>query len=371
MSARAVQLAARQGNAAAAADALRQVCVSPSPDPWAVKAAVKAMTDARWGQLARKILEELLPGEQTNLEVGREWARLCTAQKRWGDCGRKLAELAGRSRVGAEAAVVYIEALAKAGQRLRLRWFLWRNQDWLRKNTRCWGSVGYVLNHLHWFKYLLRWLADWRQRNDLEPWILKNLVEGLRRVGRDAEAAEAGRRALALPPDQSHAGHRLWLAADACCQGRIDAARELLQQVEGTNFRPEDKFLRLSALAVVTMASARAEERPLVFRAERKRLDQAQAQYPGGVRDPGAAAFLSAMPADHRAVPRRLGGKALVLVFLAARGIGTATVAAQRSSPVRFKPTSCGRRHSRAKSRFACRRKATRPSLPPRRSSRA
>ncbi|MGO8689268.1 MAG: tetratricopeptide repeat protein [Thermoguttaceae bacterium] len=291
VSARAVQLAARQGNAAAAADALRQVCVSPSPDPWAVKAAVKAMTDARWGQLARKILEELLPGEQTNLEVGREWARLCTAQKRWGDCGRKLAELAGRSRVGAEAAVVYIEALAKAGQRLRLRWFLWRNQDWLRKNTRCWGSVGYVLNHLHWFKYLLRWLADWRQRNDLEPWILKNLVEGLRRVGRDAEAAEAGRRALALPPDQSHAGHRLWLAADACCQGRIDAARELLQQVEGTNFRPEDKFLRLSALAVVTMASARAEERPLVFRAQRKRLDQAQAQYPGGVRDPARRRF--------------------------------------------------------------------------------
>lgn len=201
--------------------------------------------------------------------------------ERWADCGRRLESLAGRSRAAGEAAVVYVEALAKAGRRFRFRWFLWRNQDWLRKNTRCWGSVGYALHHFRRFGRLLRWLADWRQRNDLEPWILKNLVEGLRRAGRNAEAAEAGRRALSLPPDPSQAGHRLWLAADACLEGHIDAARKLLQQVEGTKFRPEDEFLRLSAQAVVNMASARAEDRSFAFRTERKRLDRAKALYPG------------------------------------------------------------------------------------------
>jgi hypothetical protein len=134
-------------------------------------------------------------------------------------------------------------------------------------------------------------MAGWQKRSDLEPWILKNFVEALRRADRDAEAAEAGRRALSLPPDKTHAGHRLWLAADACREGRIDAARELLQQVEGTKFGPEDEFLCISAQAVVSMASAPAADRPSAFRAQKKRLASVVAMYPRVVRDPARRRF--------------------------------------------------------------------------------
>ena len=49
--------------------------------------------------------------------------------------------------------------------------------------------------------------------------MLANVAESLRALGRDAEAAEVSRRALAMPASERQSRHRLWLAIDAACEG--------------------------------------------------------------------------------------------------------------------------------------------------------
>jgi hypothetical protein len=72
------------------------------------------------------------------------------------------------------------------------------------------------------------WLADWRDRSEAEAWMLVNLVRSLRAHGRDAEAGEAGRTALARPYDTTFSEHARWLALDAALEGDIAGARKLL-----------------------------------------------------------------------------------------------------------------------------------------------
>jgi tetratricopeptide (TPR) repeat protein len=257
---------------------LRQLCTTAWPDGSPLATAVKAMVEAGCKRLAEQVLEESLACDGAHVEIGRQWVRLCLARNRW-SCGRRLRELASRGILGIEAAVVYIEGLAKAKHRGRFRLFLWRNKAWLHKNTRTWESVGYAMTCFAQYHRLVRWMTDWRQRNDLESWALANLVEGLRALRRDAEAAEVGRRSLTLAPHHTHAGQRVWLAADAVCEGKIEAARQLLSQVQGAQLSDSFKFLQELTAAVVEMAAAGDAEKAKVFRAVRKRLHQIVARY--------------------------------------------------------------------------------------------
>ena len=75
--------------------------------------------------------------------------------------------------------------------------------------------------------------------------MLCNVAEALRDLHRDAEAIEAVRRAMELPPDHSRAFHSLWLAADACREGRSDRARELLEAAKGVKLEEYYQVLHM------------------------------------------------------------------------------------------------------------------------------
>jgi hypothetical protein len=61
----------------------------------------------------------------------------------------------------------------------------------------------------------VRWLSDWAERTDLQPWMLYNLVLALRYGGSDRLALAVTRRALTLCPDHTSSYHVLWLAFEA------------------------------------------------------------------------------------------------------------------------------------------------------------
>jgi tetratricopeptide (TPR) repeat protein len=258
---------------------LRCLCTMPSSDGGPIAFAVKAMAGAGLRRLAEKTLEESLTCDGAHVEVGRQWVHLCVARQRWWGCGRRLRKLVALGAIGVEAAVLYIETLAKLKQRWRFRSFLWRNQDWIRQHSRIWGSTGHAMLCFQKYTALRRWMADWRQRNDLAPWMLLNLAEGLRAIRRDAEAAEVSRHALTLTSDRDSDSHRVWLAADAICKGNTEEARQLLGQVHVASLTDHFKFLQELTTAVVEMTSASETDQSKVFRAVQTRLHQIAFRY--------------------------------------------------------------------------------------------
>jgi tetratricopeptide (TPR) repeat protein len=262
----------------AAINLLRQICTSPSDNPWPVAAAVDALISAGWTQFAEEALKESLVIKGAPDEVGRQWIRLSTGHRRW-RCGKLLRQLAGQGSIGIEATGTYIDRLVAAKRRWQFRRFLWRNKSWLQKHDRTWGAVGFAMISFGWRSRTARWMADWRQREHLEPWMLLNLVEGLRAVKRDAEAAEASRYALTLPRDHTHDMHCVWLAATAVTEGDIDTARRLISETSQNTLTNAFAFIANVATAVIEMASANPTDKATVFFAVRQKLSQATALY--------------------------------------------------------------------------------------------
>jgi tetratricopeptide (TPR) repeat protein len=275
---RAVQLASRQRDCETATRELRRLCAGSCNDNWPISAAVKEMYDVGWQVAVQRILEEAMLIDSSPPEVGRQWIYLYTSRRQW-SCGKRLRELAVRSPAGLEAAVAFIHEIYEAKEKWRFFRFLRSNEDWLRKNTRVWGSIGYALAGFRRHRRLVRWMADWRQRKDAEAWMLVNLVEGLRALGRDNEAIEVSRHALTIPNENNYGSHRAWLAVEACCQGRIEESRQLLAQLQKVSLTEHYQILRVLAEAVVDMAAASQPEKRKVFREVQNRLEIAVTNY--------------------------------------------------------------------------------------------
>jgi len=128
----------------------------------------------------------------------------------------------------------------------------------------------------------LEWMADWRTRPGVRPWMLSALVLSLRACRRDDEALEVGKAALAMAPDHSYALHRLWAACEDAAAGRREAARTAVAEIAPESLNGYYRCLRGMAAALVegsweALRSARTgmegvdQEAPLLY-AYRKAL---------------------------------------------------------------------------------------------------
>ncbi len=91
---------------------------------------------------------------------------------------------------------------------LWLRWLLSRHGDRLRQDMTCWGEVGYALVALGLYTDALKWMSDWRERQQVPLYALSNLCVALVRRKHWAELAEVVEHAL--PRDPYNEDIRLW-----------------------------------------------------------------------------------------------------------------------------------------------------------------
>jgi len=278
VAARETQLAAKRDARDAAGEALARVCVMQCETPWPVTAAAEAMVDAGWQEEAERILASLLSDESAHPEVGTQWIKLCAARENW-RCADRLPELVERGEIGLQATYAYVEVLLQAGAAARLQRFVRENKGWLRAHTFTWASAGYGLTGLREYRLSAEWFADWRERTDMAPWMLVNVVDGLRALGRDAEAVEASQAALSMPPAYGQHLHHLWLAADEACGGNVAAAKHHLENVGAESLDNDYQFLLTAVQSVVEMADASPADAQQVFRDVRRRLSQARSAY--------------------------------------------------------------------------------------------
>lgn len=161
----------------------------------------------------------------------------------------------------------------------KLKRFVRKNRRWLGERTFTWGSAGYGLTGLREYRLAARWQSDWRDREDTEAWMLVNVAEGLRATGREAEAVEASRFALTLPPAFGQHLHQLWLAVDETLEGNLPAAKERLENVDVESLDDDYQFLLTMVEGIVAVAEALPDQAGRVFREARKRMVRAREAY--------------------------------------------------------------------------------------------
>jgi len=171
------------------------------------------------------------------------------------------------------AAGPLIHGLGDLKSGLLLRWVLWRRRDVLMADDTAWGQVGYALSQLNHRRAVARWLADWRTRRDVQPWMLFNLCLALRHLGRYDEANTVARHVIeSWGHREGSADLHLFLAVEDALAGSLAAAQEHLRLVVIRENVAHDQELLALAKALVEFQQAPSGERLQRFRAIRGEL---------------------------------------------------------------------------------------------------
>jgi predicted Zn-dependent protease len=275
-------------------------------------AAARALSDAGWAEALDARLDALLVDASASRAAGALFASRAQAA-RWPRSRRRRLREALQAAPPAPAALGAAEArldqLAAPARRIALRLFVRRHRAALAADADTWGSVGYALSTAREHRRAVAWLAGWRARAGLRPWMLLNLANSLRDLGRAAEAAEVGRAALALPPDHTTPMHEVMLAMDAALAGDALAAGRL-----GREHRALGPHYRFLVELVEALASSEAGgDRRAAFRSALRHVRAADAAMP----DRSGAPWLgrARRGALRRIARRRAGSAALAPVF--------------------------------------------------------
>jgi hypothetical protein len=147
------------------------------------------------------------------------WCERLAKKKKWRAINAVLKRFPDDSPQWRAGAYPFINAMANARAGLPVRRLISRHREVLRKHTRLWGSIGFALLARGRRRACIEWLSDWEQRGDAEPWMLLNLVNCLRSLGRAQEARKVQLSALSKKADHAHVKYIIWLAFDEVSSG--------------------------------------------------------------------------------------------------------------------------------------------------------
>jgi hypothetical protein len=148
---------------------------------------------------------------------------------------------------------------------LSLQRFIHGNQERLRGGNETWGMIGYALHSLGEDDATVDWLSDWRQRENIQPWMLSNLAQPLRILQHPEMAREVEVFACQLPPDHATDSLRLVKALDDVLEGNVADAARTLDPVDVHSLAPIHAFLHEFVGALLKLHLAPQEERDPVY----------------------------------------------------------------------------------------------------------
>jgi cellulose synthase operon protein C len=263
----------------AADAAMRELLKAPTHETNALLGAAGFYHDAGWAARLVSVIERAWSDPEINDEAGAIWVNACRAAGKSAPVG-KLMKSSAKHGVKHAALSVHVEQLAGEDARIRMTLLLWKHRDFLRKSTRTWASIGYVLAQFRKHARLIDWMRDWEHRPDLEAWMLYYLTAAYFERGSDAQAEQIVRRALLLPADRCRPIFVAWSAYYSALRGEYAAAAKTLEMFDA----PED-FLASKALAeisrqLISVGKASAEERVRAFAAARRSMGRLKADNP-------------------------------------------------------------------------------------------
>jgi len=242
----------------------RSICFLPAREGAAIGLAASAFAEVQWRRPAEHLLKGLLDEEGLNPEVGAQWVKLFCARGKWALRSR-LYQLDPDSELGRRAFTTYIEEVGAQKKPIYLKRIIARLGKALRRDVRCWGQAGYAYANNGMFKDAAKWLSDWRQHPDAQPWMLHNTAQALRMTGNASEALEVSRAALKLRGDQTTPEHSVWVACEEAIAGCIWEAKDRLATVLHEGLAPQPKAVYALTSAVIDVQTAESGARRTVY----------------------------------------------------------------------------------------------------------
>jgi tetratricopeptide (TPR) repeat protein len=255
------KLRLRRGDVAGACETLKELSISPDPDSWPLEAATAAFIEAKQIRAALRVLRPVPKQPSANPQTGVSIIELFVEKRDWIAATLFFLRL-GPGELRRRAAPPLLHALAQHQRKMLIRLLLWRRRDVLHADDASWGRMGFALSNIDLRKGVVSWLRDWRERREVEPWMLFNYCLALRQLGDYEEAMAVARHVVQTW------GHRegaedmhLFLAVDEALAGNVPAAEEHLKLVAVRDAVTYDQQLLSLAKALVEFQSMPREER--------------------------------------------------------------------------------------------------------------
>jgi tetratricopeptide (TPR) repeat protein len=253
---RAARLDARSGRPERALERLEKLVSKPGCAASSLRGAWDAVRLTMLYERQEEVLRSWLARPNAHPEVSGLLSSVLAVSSGFRRGRELLDSLRGRPAAWARAAVAYLNAAADREDRWAIHLFLLRNRRRARADDAVWGTVGYALSCVKSPRRIRRWMWDWRIRKGVRPWMLTNLADAFRQLGRGRQAREVHEYALALPADHASDCHRTWLALDLAAEGRCAEANAELHKLAGADLGPYFSLLRELAEATLEVLGA-------------------------------------------------------------------------------------------------------------------
>jgi tetratricopeptide (TPR) repeat protein len=239
-----------------ARDLLAALAADPDPDGGPLETAVGAFQHAGRGREAMRILRQAIRRPQAHPATGAAVVQmLLTTGRLW--AATRFAAGLPEGESFQRAAPMLLQRLGNAKSRRLLHSLLGRRRSDLRANIDCWGQTGYALVTTGRMRAAVEWMADWRERPQVQPWMLFNLCLALRHLGRYAEAGEVARHVVNTWSHREGAADMyLFLAVEEALEGSVERAREYLALVSTRANNQHDQRMLALAKGLVELRAA-------------------------------------------------------------------------------------------------------------------
>ena len=253
---RAVQVACRQGAADQALVHFRGLAADPAATRGMLREAVQAFDAEEWAARVTAELKDLTFGDAVNPDLAGLWAERTAATGTLDAVADRITELLARNpAAGREAVLAYAWALAEAGK--PVQGVVQKYSDVLRADDVAWARSGAALVGGGHFALAAAWLADYRDRETVEAWMLRPLTMALRALDQDDKAVEVCRAAVRLGgPDEVLADYRAWLALDLALSGQADEATAQAAKIDPVTVSDGTRLVVALAEAAVMVRRA-------------------------------------------------------------------------------------------------------------------
>lgn len=223
-----------------------------------IKQSMDLLSTAGWSQEAVQALKAALNAEAPNGDCGVAWVQWMADKDNFRPLEESMASWDWKKTHAQQGVREYVLTLYRLKRFGQLRSFSKKYRERLRAHDLLWGTVGYAFMGDD-SAEALRWMEDWSQRPAAEGWILLNVVQCARELGRTAVAHGASLQAVASLLDSFTADHEVWLAWDDATDGSVDSAKKRLGGTDFNKLRPFYKMVHLLAQAMCEVSKLRDE----------------------------------------------------------------------------------------------------------------
>jgi hypothetical protein len=238
--------------------------------------AVEAMRQASAADDAEEVLADALEDPQASPLVAAAWVTLAARNGKHCLIRRKLRALADRDERWHVLSRAYVAQLAEQRQQPRLRAFVRKHRAKLHADTQSWAAVASAMRDLSQEKQVIRWMADWRSRDDLQARMLFPLVLSHLAGRSERRAAEVAHHALSLTMDNSFDYYLIWLSAIGLLRGEVDDAVAHFSRINPSGY--PDYYQQLYGLLRATFEVLTGDPAGANWPAARRQLGAARSQ---------------------------------------------------------------------------------------------